>query len=149
MKPLMLNVRVTGILVEDNKILLVNQNVSSSRKWSLPGGRLDEGETIEESLVREMKEETGLKVECVKMLYLCEKFDSDPSILHITFLLNKISGELTLPTNEFDENNIHDVKFFNFDELTELGFTEKFVELTKKGFPNSGSYMGSKVNIGL
>lgn len=59
------NIRVTGILVEDNKILLVKQKVSDKRNWSLPGGKLEQGETVEQGIIREMKEETGLDVEII------------------------------------------------------------------------------------
>ena len=57
------NIRVTGILIEDNKILLVKPKVSDKRNWSLPSGKLEQGETIEQGIIREMKEETGLDVE--------------------------------------------------------------------------------------
>jgi ADP-ribose pyrophosphatase YjhB (NUDIX family) len=142
-------IRLTGILIQDGKLLLVKQKVSSSRGWSLPGGRLEHGETIETALIREMKEETGLDVAVEKMLYLCEKLDSAPPILHITFLLRQTGGEITLPTNEFDENPISAVKFVPIGDLQNYGFTERFVSLIKDGFPYSGSYQGEKSNIGL
>jgi ADP-ribose pyrophosphatase YjhB (NUDIX family) len=103
-------IRVTGILVNCGKVLLVKQNVSSDRVWSLPGGRLEAGESLEQGIVREMAEETGLQTRALRLLYLCDKIDSIPPMLHITFLMERVSGELTLPTNEFDENPIHDVR---------------------------------------
>lgn len=75
---------VTGILVENKKILLVKQNLKS-RNWSLPGGRLEKGESLEEGIKREMKEETGLDTGLVKLLYICEKPDVNPPLIHITF----------------------------------------------------------------
>ena len=63
------SIRVTGVLIEDDEILVVKQKVSESRNWSLPGGRLERGETLEQALKREIKEETGLIVEVVKLLY--------------------------------------------------------------------------------
>ena len=60
-----------------------------------------------------------------------------------------IGGEITLPTNEFDENPIHDVQLVSIDKLTEYGISEKFVEIIKNDFPNAGNYMGDKSNIGL
>ena len=106
-------------------------------------------ETLEEGVVRELFEETGLTVRVMKLLYICDKTDALPQILHITFMLERICGEIRLPTNEFDENPIHDVKMININELTKYGFSELFQDIVEKGFPNAGNYMGSKTAIGL
>jgi len=142
-------IRVTGLLIENGQILLVNQKVSPNRSWSLPGGRLEQGETLEEGIVRELFEETGLTVKVVKLLYVCDKTDAAPPLLHITFMLEKVCGEIKLPTNEFDENPIIDVKMVNINELTNYGFSELFKDIVKKEFPNAGNYMGLKSEIGL
>ena len=144
-----MQVRVTGILIEDEKVLLVNQKVSN-RNWSLPGGRVENGETLEEAMIREMREETGLEVKIKKLLYVCDKPDASPSLLHITFLLEKVEGEITLPSNEFDHNPIHDVQMVPIIELlSQYGFSETFIKLVNEGFANAGSYQGLKQNIGL
>ncbi|WP_050794349.1 NUDIX hydrolase [Paenibacillus curdlanolyticus] len=145
----LLQVRVTGILVESGCILLVKQNVTSDRKWSLPGGRVEQGETLEEAIVREIAEETGFITTVSKLLYLCDKPDASPSLLHITFLLQRIGGNLRLPSNEFDHNPISDVAMVPVHELVAHGFTEKFMDIVRNGFPESGSYQGMKSNIGL
>jgi len=142
-------IRVTGLLIENGKILLVNQKVSPNRSWSLPGGRLEQGETLEQGIVREVFEETGLNVKVIKLLYICEKTDVVPPLLHITFMIKRVSGEIKLPTNEFDENPIHDVKLIDINELTNYGFSELFQDIVKKEFPNAGNYMGLKSSIGL
>lgn len=143
------NIRITGILIEDNEILLVQQKLSDKRNWSLPGGRLERGETLSQGLIREMKEETGLDVEIVRMLYLCDVAASTHTIIHITFLLRRIGGEIELPSNEFDENPIHDVRFVPISELVQYGFSERFIQVVKDGFSNAGNYVGDKINIGL
>lgn len=143
------NIRITGILIENNEILLVQQKLSDKRNWSLPGGRLERGETLSQGLIREMKEETGLDVEIVRMLYLCDVAASSNTILHITFLIKRIGGEIELPSNEFDENPIHDVKFVPISELVQYGFSEKFIQVIRDGFSNAGNYVGDKINIGL
>ena len=149
MKDNVYKVRATGVLIENNSLLLVKQKLSNNKEWSLPGGRVEAGETLEQALIREMKEETGLDVEPIRMLYVCDVAASDNTVLHITFLTKRIGGEITLPTNEFDENPIHDVRFIPIDELTEYGISEKFVNIIKNDFPNAGNYMGDKSNIGL
>lgn len=143
------NIRITGILIENNEILLVQQKLRDKRNWSLPGGRLERGETLSQGLIREMKEETGLDVEIVRMLYLCDVAASSNTILHITFLIKRIGGEIELPSNEFDENPIHDVKFVPISELVQYGFSEKFIQVIRDGFSNAGNYVGDKINIGL
>jgi len=145
----LLQVRVTGILIEEGRLLLVKQKVSSDREWSLPGGRVEQGETLEEAVTREIEEETGLSTKVIKLLYLCDKPDASPSLLHITFLLQRTGGELRLPSNEFDRNPIHDVLMAPIGELDRYGFSRLFMELVQSNFPDSGSYKGLKSNIGL
>ena len=115
----------------------------------MPGGRVGVGERLEEAINREMFEETGLTTKVEKLLYVCDKTDCSPPILHITFLLTKAGGEIVLATNEFDDNPISDVTFADFADLADLGFSEKFVSILENDFPNTGSYMGLKENIGL
>ncbi|PHE95977.1 DNA mismatch repair protein MutT [Bacillus wiedmannii] len=143
-----MQVRVTGILIEDEKVLLVKQKVAN-RNWSLPGGRVENGETLEEAMIREMREETGLEVKIKKLLYVCDKPDASPSLLHITFLLERIEGEITLPSNEFDHNPIQDVQMVPIKDLSQYGFSETFLTLISEGFARAGSYQGLKQNIGL
>ncbi|PEL14970.1 DNA mismatch repair protein MutT [Bacillus wiedmannii] len=143
-----MQVRVTGILIEDEEVLLVKQKVAN-RNWSLPGGRVENGETLEEAMIREMREETGLEVKIKKLLYVCDKPDANPSLLHITFLLERIEGEITLPSNEFDHNPIQDVQMVPIKDLSQYGFSEIFITLISEGFASTGSYQGLKQNIGL
>lgn len=143
-----MQVRVTGILIEGEKLLLVKQKVAN-RNWSLPGGRVENGEMLEEAMIREMREETGLEVKIKKLLYVCDKPDASPSLLHITFLLEKLTGEIMLPSNEFDHNPIHDVQMVPIKDLSQYGFSETFITLISEGFASAGSYQGLKQNIGL
>lgn len=141
-------IRVTGVLLQNDKLLVVKQKLSN-RMWSLPGGKLENGESIEECLRREMFEETGLHTQMEKMLYVCEKKNVSPPVIHITFLVTQVGGEITLPTNEFDENPIFDVKWVDISKLPDYGFSCKFVQIIENHFADAGKYMGDKSNIGL
>ncbi|HET7627998.1 MAG TPA: NUDIX hydrolase [Bacillales bacterium] len=145
----LLQVRVTGILIEDERLLLVRQKVSESRNWSLPGGRVEAGETLEEALMREIMEETGLHTKVVKLLYVCDVPEANPALIHVTFLVRSVGGELTLPSNALDDNPISAVKKVPITDLINYGFTERFCNCLRNGFPGSGDYMGHKKNIGL
>lgn len=145
-----IKVRVTGILIENERLLLVKQRVNDSRGWSLPGGTLEPGETIEECIIREMKEETGLNTEIEKLLYICDRIEKERHVVHITFKLKRVGGSLQLGSEpEPDVNPITDVRMVLIKELNQYGFSEKFISLTKNGFPDSGNYKGLIQNIGL
>jgi ADP-ribose pyrophosphatase YjhB (NUDIX family) len=143
-------VRVTGVLIEDDHVLLTEQNVTEIRRWSLPGGGLEFGETLEQCIVREMKEETGLDVAVEGLLYVCDHFQDGAHVVHITVSLLRKGGILgTGAGSEFVEGKIKSVRFAPLEELVNFGFAPRFCELAKSGFPNRGSYQGSKANIGL
>ena len=142
-------VRVTGVLFnEQNQLLIVRQRLSENRQWSLPGGRLEHGESMEQAIIREIYEEAGLIVQVQQLLYLCDVSPMN-KLIHVTFLLKYISGKIVLPDNKYDENPISDVKFVDVDTLNDYGFSSKFIDLVKNNFPDKGNYMGNKSNIGL
>lgn len=145
----MLQARVTGVLIEEGRILIVRQTITGGRRWSLPGGRIESGEAVDSAIYREIYEETGLHTKIVRFLYLCDYNDAMPPILHLTFLLKRVGGCLTLPTNEFDENPIHDVKMVGVSDLPKYGFSQQFTRLVVECFPDAGDYRGHKRNIGL
>ncbi len=60
-----------GIILHDNKVLLAQRKKGKDLefKWELPGGKLEEGETLQECLCRELIEELNLKI-VVKDLFM-------------------------------------------------------------------------------
>ena len=55
---------VGGVIIEnDTGEILLARDIKWNNKWTLPGGHIEAGETIEEALIREVKEELGINVE--------------------------------------------------------------------------------------
>jgi len=142
-----MRVRVTGIVIEDGRLLLLNQDTGSGRSWSLPGGKLEEGETLAGALVREMKEETGLDVEPGRLLYVCDHLSA--RVVHMTFEACRTGGTVGGIAAGADTTPIRGVEFVPVSKLPSLGFSDRFTELVTAVFPGAGSYMGPKSAIGL
>ncbi len=143
-------IRVTGVVIEDGRILLLDQDTDAARSWSLPGGKVEEGESLAAALVREMREETGLEVEPGRLLYVCDHLPSDGvHLVHVTFEARRTGGRLGAVTSGVDTRPIRGVEFVRLAELPTLGFSERFTALACQGFPGAGSYMGAKACIGL
>ena len=61
--------RACAAILKEGKVLMVRHKTPSSTYWTLPGGGWEEGETIEQTAIREVKEETGLDAEVVQLLF--------------------------------------------------------------------------------
>jgi len=66
------NYRVVGVAVHDDSVLL--HRAEGEDFWTFPGGRAEFGETAEQTLKREMREEIGAEVEVVRPLWFVENF---------------------------------------------------------------------------
>jgi len=96
-----------GMIVKGNKILLHHR--TDCDMWDLPGGGLEKGETIFQTLRREVKEETGLNIKPIKLTGVYQNYRKE--IFVFNFLVKVISGKLT-KNKEAD-----DFKYFDFKSL--------------------------------
>ena len=77
------------VISEDGKILLKRDPV---RGWELPGGNLDEGESLSQCAIREVKEETGIDVEIVKFSGITHEVKNQ--VLIAFWIARPIGGQL-------------------------------------------------------
>ncbi len=62
-------IRAAGIVIKDNCVLLIERKRDGAHYWVFPGGGVEEGETKEEAVVREVFEETSMIVTLDKLMY--------------------------------------------------------------------------------
>ena len=88
-------VAVAGIVTnEENEVLLIK---SPQRGWEFPGGMVEPGETLQQALLREIFEETGINVMITGFIGICKNIQSD--IVSIDFCCKYVSGTPT-PSEE-------------------------------------------------
>ena len=101
----------------EDKILLVKRNtVPFKGYWALPGGRMDPGETIEQTIIREVKEETGLEVAIMRIIgeYVEKgvKDEVEYEYYPTCFLVKVVGGEIRR-----QESEIQEIQLFSLKEL--------------------------------
>lgn len=110
-----------AVIFKDNKILLTHENNGT---WSLPGGWCDVLESVGSNTIKEVKEETGLNVETVKIISIQDRNKHNKPIYaygvcKVFILCNIMGGEFTknIETTE--------IKYFSLDEIPDNLAEEK------------------------
>ena len=135
-------VGVGGVIIDQGHTVLIRRGSEPLLgKWSIPGGTLEVGETLEQGVARELLEETGIKV---RVLELIEVFDrifledapagapgkNGPRFHYVIadYLCERLAGE---PRAGSD---VTDVAFAREEELVGFHLTETATRILKKAF---------------
>lgn len=87
---------VKALIVNEGKFLVMHNNGVKEDLWELPGGRMEYGETAEETLMREIAEETGVTVKPIKLLDTWNLVKKEYQITGIIYLCILDKGEVRL-----------------------------------------------------
>jgi 8-oxo-dGTP diphosphatase len=100
-----LGLSVYGIIEDETgRCLLLKRSTESSNpgKWELPGGKVEQGESFEEALYREIQEETSLQVSIQHVVVVAESDLPKVKAIHLIFKVQVESGQIQL-NHEHDE----------------------------------------------
>ncbi|MGB7437335.1 MAG: NUDIX hydrolase [Candidatus Acidiferrum sp.] len=135
-------VGIGGVVIDEGRALLIRRGSEPLRgQWSIPGGTLEIGESLQQGVARELHEETNLEV---RVLDVIEVFDRifpaevlDPAspargprfhYVIVDYLCERISGEARAGSD------VTDVAFAREDELDQFHLTETTTRVLRKAF---------------
>jgi 8-oxo-dGTP diphosphatase len=124
---------VAGIIGKDGKVLIAKRRAGDKLggKWEFPGGKVDEGETPEEALKRELLEELGIETETGR--FLCSSFYdySHLSVELLAYHVRHVSGEV-IP-------HVHDeIRWVRPEKLSGYEFPEANIPVIKAILDEAG-----------
>jgi ADP-ribose pyrophosphatase YjhB (NUDIX family) len=111
-------IRVAALVVRDGKILLAEHEKGGRRYWLLPGGGMEYGESVEETLKRELVEEAGLDIEVGDLLWVVDSIPDDGH-RHVLNLILSAEAKTTelAPT---PDRVLRDVQWKDIEDLENL-----------------------------
>jgi 8-oxo-dGTP diphosphatase len=124
-----------AVVIHADKILLVRYNDRNGRTYLVaPGGGVKNEEALSKSIIREVKEETGLEVRPIKLLFVEDLFSQRYRMVKVWFLSELTGGRLERTRGAIDEK-ITAVKWYRLDELKdEVVFPTPLKETDWKAF---------------
>jgi 8-oxo-dGTP diphosphatase len=128
-------VGVGAVIVDGGKALIVKRRFEPlAGQWSLPGGAVEVGETLEASIAREMLEETGLEVEVGPVIEVFDRITRDEDgrvryhVVLVDYLCWPVGGVLQ------PASDVADAVFVDPLELHQYGLTQKATAVITRAF---------------
>ena len=126
-------VGVGAVILSEGKVLIVKRKYDPlAGQWSLPGGGVELGETLEDSIVREMLEETGLEIEVGPVIEVFDRITRDEQgevryhFVLVDYLCWPVGGELCAGSD------VADARFVDPSELPRFNLTAKATEVVAR-----------------
>ncbi len=122
-----MRIRAAGILIKDNKLLMIHRFRDGEEYWVLPGGGVEEGEKPEEAVIREIKEETSIsaKLKSGSVVFKDSHTLQGETSEHKIFKCEYISGEPKLSDDSVEvskttENNTYEPMWVDINDIQSL-----------------------------
>ncbi|HET7293997.1 MAG TPA: NUDIX hydrolase [Vicinamibacteria bacterium] len=129
---------VGAVVVEGRRVLLVKRGKPPLLgRWVVPGGTVELGESLEEALVREVREETALDVRPVRFLAAFERIvRNDGEVRYhfviLDYLCERVSGEVAAGSDALD------ARFVTPEDLEQYALPPKALEVVLDGLLAAG-----------
>jgi 8-oxo-dGTP diphosphatase len=125
-------VGVGGVVVADGRVLLARRaKPPLLGRWSIPGGTVELGETLEEALIREMAEETGIEVEPLEVLTVFDRIERERGEVVFHYVIVDYRCRLVSGTARAG-SDAAEVCWAGPDELRQFDLTPKALEVVSR-----------------
>ena len=135
-------VGVGGVVIEDGRALLIKRGSEPLLgQWSIPGGTLELGESLQHGVARELLEETGLEVQVLDMIEAFDRIFLDPAAPNagdrsrpkyhyviVDYLCERLAGEAKAGSD------VTDIAYAREDELEKFRLTSTATRVLHRAF---------------
>ena len=135
-------VGVGGVVIENGRALLIKRGSEPLLgQWSIPGGTLELGESLQEGVARELLEETGLEVQVLDMIEAFDRIFLDPAAPHardrsrpkyhyviVDYLCERLAGEAQAGSD------VTDIAYATEEELETFHMTSTATRVLHRAF---------------
>jgi 8-oxo-dGTP diphosphatase len=111
---------VAAIIFDEQENILITKRMPDSHLggyWEFPGGQVEENESEEQALRRELKEETGLDI-CIVQKFREERFEYDIKFVHLIFYICRLCPAI----QDVEKRQISDFRWAKKDRLSKYKF---------------------------
>jgi mutator protein MutT len=118
-------VAVGAVVVDHDRLLLVRRGRGpAAGTWSVPGGRVESGETLAEAVTRELLEETGIEGVCGPLLGWAERIDESEHYVILDFEVTLVGNDQPVAGDDAAE-----AQWVELHDVAELHLAEGVAEL--------------------
>ena len=113
-------IRASGLLVKDDRLLLVRHEKAGRTYYLLPGGGVDGKESIPDALIREFEEELGIRVDFGPLVLMAQTLapDRERNILHLVF---RVSSQ-DEPSHTGNDQRVTGFKWYCLNSREQVAF---------------------------
>jgi 8-oxo-dGTP diphosphatase len=130
------------VVIENGRALLIRRGSEPLKgHWSIPGGTLELGESLQQGVARELREETGIEVRVLEVIEVFDRIFPEDGVaaagkpskprfhfVIVDYLCERVSGEARAGSD------VTDAAFASEEELGGYGLTETATRVLKKAF---------------
>ncbi|MGI8810005.1 MAG: NUDIX hydrolase [Acidimicrobiales bacterium] len=115
---------VGAVTVDGERLLLVRRGHGpAAGEWSVPGGRVEKGETLAEAVLRELAEETGLEGMCDELIGWVERIGDDHHFVILDFRVSVLD-----PAEPVAGSDAAEAAWVPLDEVADLNLVDGLAE---------------------